>query len=55
MSGLYYLIFGVAILVIIRWCWNNDKGREQDGTEGFLAMRAAKRETSSPESSERLA
>ena len=42
MSGLYYLIFGIAILVIVWWCLSNDKGSEQDGSKGLLAIRAPK-------------
>jgi hypothetical protein len=40
MSGLYYLVFGIAILVIIWWCMSNDKGSDQDGSRGLLAIRA---------------
>jgi hypothetical protein len=41
MSGLYYLVFGVAILIIIWWCMSNDaQGSEQNGEKGLLAMRA---------------
>ena len=40
MSGLYYLVFGIAILAIIWWCLSNDKGSDQDGYKGPLAIRA---------------
>jgi len=53
MDGFYYLVFGVAILVIIWWCWNNDKGSGQDGFSGLLAMRAHKQENKSPGASGR--
>jgi hypothetical protein len=44
MSGLYYLVFGVAILVIIWWCMSNDKGSDKDGSQGLLAIRAPKQQ-----------
>ncbi len=42
MSGVYYLLFGIAILAIIWWCIQNDKGSESDGAKGLLAMRRPK-------------
>ena len=42
MSGLYYLVFGIAILAIIWWCLSNDKRTEIDGFKGLLAIRTAK-------------
>jgi hypothetical protein len=53
MSGLYYLVFCVAILVIIWWCWDNDKGSEQDGYKGVLAIRAPKQKEPESEVSRR--
>jgi hypothetical protein len=53
MDGFYYLVFGVTILVIIWWCRNNDKGSEQDGLSGLLAIRAHKQTNKSPGASGR--
>ncbi len=36
MSGIYYGLFVVAILAVIRWSMKNDT---LDGTSGFFAMR----------------
>ena len=39
MQGLYYAIFVVSVLVVIRWYIQNEKSGS-DGGKGFLAMRA---------------
>ena len=37
MDGVYYLLFLIGILVVIRWCVVNDKPGEP--THGIFAMR----------------
>ena len=42
MSGVYYGVFVIAILVVIRWCQTNDISGG-DGSAGLLAMTARRR------------
>lgn len=52
MSGLFYAVFVVAILFIIRWYDQNEsEGPDPDGGKGLLAMSMAR--TTQPESSGR--
>jgi hypothetical protein len=39
MDGVFYAIFGIAILLLIRWYMRNDKGLNTDGNSGLFAMR----------------
>lgn len=42
MSGAYYAIFVVGILVVIHWYITNERlGQNSGGSKGLLAMRAA--------------
>ena len=41
MSGLYYAVFVLAILVVIWWLIQNERvGPNSDGSRGFLAIRS---------------
>ena len=44
MQGLYYAIFVISILIIIRWYVRNERS-SPDGSTGLLAMRQVKRPT----------
>jgi hypothetical protein len=40
MSGVFYAIFGLAILIVIRWYVQNERNDpDADGSLGLLAMR----------------
>jgi hypothetical protein len=43
MSGIFYAIFVVGILVVIHWYIANERvGPNSDGSEGVLAMRSGR-------------
>jgi hypothetical protein len=52
MSGIYYALSIVAVFVIIHWFITNDKKRQDQPTEGLLAM---KDKIADPKESEKTA
>jgi len=54
MSGLYYAVFVVAILVIIWWHIENERiGPNSDGSKGFLAIKSRRDNGASVKSDDR--